>query len=364
MILGQHGSEVRHITDSEEYDFIDNYRKIRDCIENSVDTSVIVVGDVMLDRYIYGFANNLNTTAPVPVLKETNRKSGAGAAAHVARSLHDLGLKPSLFAAIGDDSEGMELEDSLERIGIDTSNLVMIEGRKTTVKTRLIGSRESLVHNQQILLRWDKEDSEPLQEELQKHILDSVLNAIPESNIVVISDYGKGVINPSAAKQIISCAKSAKVPVIFDPKLTGLPYSHGSDAVLFQSRGMELMRRRLNYESKNETAQHLIKENNWGGLFVIEGKDGVKLHRLDEEVINIPCNLSQTMQQIGLLDAAAAALCVSLSNGLQMSDGAILVNAACECVLQGEDMDGYVLTKKGLSTRLDEIAWQMQISQR
>ena len=136
MILGQHGSEVRNITDSEEYDFIDNYRKIRDCVVSLVDTSVIVVGDVMLDRYIYGFANNLNTTAPVPVIKETNRKSGAGAAAHVARSLHDLGLKPSLFAAIGDDSEGMELEDSLERIGIDTSNLVMIEGRENNCENK------------------------------------------------------------------------------------------------------------------------------------------------------------------------------------------------------------------------------------
>ncbi|RAH15040.1 MAG: hypothetical protein CMB56_003785 [Methanobacteriota archaeon] len=318
----------------------------------------------MLDRYIYGFANNLNTTAPVPVLKETDRKSGAGAAAHVARSLFDLGLKPKLFAAIGDDAEGIELEESLEKIGIDTSNIVMIEGRETTVKTRLIGSRESLVQNQQILLRWDKEDSQPLEPELQKHIVDSVLKAIPDTNIVVISDYGKGVINPEAAQKIITCAQYNRIPVIFDPKLTGLPYSYGSDAVLFQSRGMELMRRRLNYDTTNETAQHLIEQNNWGGLFVIEGKDGVKLHRLGEDVINVPCSLSQTLQQIGLLDAAAAALCVSFSNGLEMSDGAILVNAACECILQGEDLDGYVLTKKGLSTRLDEIAWQMQISQR
>lgn len=318
----------------------------------------------MLDRYIYGFANNLNSTAPVPVLKETGRQSGAGAAAHVARSLHDLGLKPLLFAAIGNDPEGVELEESLESIGIDTSNLIMLEDRKTTVKTRIIGSRESLVHNQQMLLRWDSEDSEPLQEELQKPILDAVLKAIPESNIVVISDYGKGVITPNAAKKIISCAKSAKIPVIFDPKLTGLPYSNGSDAVLFQSRGMELMRRRLNYETTDETAQYLLTENKWGGLFVIEGKDGVTLHRSGTESLTVPCNLSQTLQQIGLLDAAAAALCVSLSNGLDMDDGAVLVNAACECILQGEDMEAYVLTKKGLGTRLDEMAWQMQISQR
>ncbi|MED5272093.1 MAG: PfkB family carbohydrate kinase [Candidatus Thermoplasmatota archaeon] len=352
------------ITDAEEYDVIDNFKKLRDCVENSANKSVIVVGDVMLDRYIFGFANNLNHTAPVPVLKETGRQSGAGAAAHVARSLHDLGLKPLLFSAIGNDSNGVELEESLENIGIDTSNLIMIEGRKTTVKTRLIGSRESLVHNKQMLLRWDSEDSEPLQEELQKPILDAVLKAIPDSNIVVISDYGKGVINPNAAKEIISSAKSANVPVIFDPKLTGLPYSNGSDAVLFQSRGMELMRRRLNYETTDETAQHLLEEHKWGGLFVIKGKDGVTLHRLDMDSVTIPCNLSQTLQQIGLLDAAAAALCVSLAHGLDVDDGAVLVNAACECVLQGEDMDGYVLTKKGLATRLDETAWQMQISQR
>ncbi len=363
-ILGLHGSEVIIITDSEEYDLIDHFIKIRDCVEGSTNKSVIVIGDVMLDRYIYGFANNLNHTAPVPVLKETERQSGAGAAAHVARSLHDLGLKPLLFAAIGNDPEGDELEKSLEDLGIDTSNLTMIEGRKTTVKTRLIGSRESLVHNKQIMLRWDSEDKEPLQDELQKPILDSVLEAIPHSNIVVISDYGKGVINPDAAKKIISAAKSANVPVIFDPKLTGLPYSKGSDAVLFQSRGMELMRRRLNYENTDQTAQQLLQENDWGGLFVIGGKDGVTLHRPEKDSLVVPCTLTQTLQQIGLLDAAAAALCVSLTNQLDMDDGAILVNAACECILQGEDLDSYVLTKKGLTTRLDETAWQMQISQR
>ena len=363
-ILGLHGSEVIIITDSEEYDLIDHFIKIRDCVEGSTNKSVIVIGDVMLDRYIYGFANNLNHTAPVPVLKETERQSGAGAAAHVARSLHDLGLKPLLFAAIGNDPEGDELEKSLEDLGIDTSNLTMIEGRKTTVKTRLIGSRESLVHNKQIMLRWDSEDKEPLQDELQKPILDSVLEAIPHSNIVVISDYGKGVINPDAAKKIISKAKSANVPVIFDPKLTGLPYSKGSDAVLFQSRGMELMRRRLNYENTDQTAQQLLQENDWGGLFVIGGKDGVTLHRPEKDSLVVPCTLTQTLQQIGLLDAAAAALCVSLTNQLDMDDGAILVNAACECILQGEDLDSYVLTKKGLTTRLDETAWQMQISQR
>ena len=363
-ILGLHGSEVIIITDSEEYDLIDHFKKIRDCVEGSTNKSVIVIGDVMLDRYIYGFANNLNHTAPVPVLKETERQSGAGAAAHVARSLHDLGLKPLLFAAIGNDPEGDELEKSLEDLGIDTSNLTMIEGRKTTVKTRLIGSRESLVHNKQIMLRWDSEDKEPLQHELQKPILDSVLEAIPHSNIVVISDYGKGVINPDAAKKIISAAKSANVPVIFDPKLTGLPYSKGSDAVLFQSRGMELMRRRLNFENTDQTAQQLLQENDWGGLFVIGGKDGVTLHRPEKDSLVVPCTLTQTLQQIGLLDAAAAALCVSLTNQLDMDDGAILVNAACECILQGEDLDSYVLTKKGLTTRLDETAWQMQISQR
>jgi D-beta-D-heptose 7-phosphate kinase/D-beta-D-heptose 1-phosphate adenosyltransferase len=364
VIVGHHGSEVIIITNTENYDAIDNFREIRDCVENSSETSAIVIGDVMLDRYVYGFANNLNSTAPVPVLKETGRELGAGAAAHVARSLHGLGMKTLLFSAIGDDSDGVELEESLEKLGIDTTNIIMLEGRKTTVKTRLIGSRESLVHNKQMLLRWDSEDSEPLQEELQKPILDAVLAAIPESNIVVISDYGKGVINPNAAKKIMSCAKSANVPVIFDPKLTGLPNSYESDAVLFQSRGMELMRRRLNYDTTDETAQHLIEENKWRALFVIGGKDGVTLHRSGMDSITVPCTLSQTLQQIGLLDAAAAALCVSLSQGLDMPDGAILVNAACECVLQGEDMEGYVLTKKGLATRLDETAWQMQISQR
>ena len=163
---------------------------------------------------------------------------------------------------------------------------------------------------------------------------------------------------------MISAATKKNIPVIFDPKLTGLNRARGATAVVFQSRGMQLMQQRMASASIEKLAQEMLVEYGWQAIFVIGGEDGVVLHRADIEPVVHPCRLDMSLQQIGLLDAAAAALGLTFAHQLGLEDGAELVNAACECVLQAEDSEGFVLTKRRLITRLDEIAWQMQISQR
>jgi len=343
---------------------MDHLRELRGCIEGPKEAVVIVVGDVMLDRYVYGYANSLNSTAPVPVLVETERRADAGAAAHVARSLHDLGLATRLFAVVGDDDEGVELEESLGEAGVDTKDLAMVEGMLTSLKTRLIGRRKSLVSNQQMLLRWDRDNLDGLEAAVRDPIISSAIMAIPDADVLVISDYGNGLITDQSAVDLVEAANSAGIPVIFDPKLTGLDRSRGATAVIFQSRGMRLMQQRMAAESIDRLAQDMLEEHDWQAVFVIGGEDGVVLHRPEVESIVHPCRLDVSLQEIGLLDAAAAALGLTFAHGLDLEDGAELVNAACECVLQAEDSREFVLTKRGLITRLDEAAWQMQISQR
>ena len=350
--------------DEAEWVIHDGLQATREQVEDMAPSLVILVGDVMLDRYIYGYANNLNPRAPVPVLKETHREQGAGAAAHVARGLHSLNLEVSLSGAVGDDKSGQDLMEVLEEGGVSANGIAVIEDWVTTVKTRLIASRESLISNKQMMLRWDQEASEDVPEEVASLLAQQAIEGLADAGALVISDYGKGVVNDETAEILISTAKAMSTPVICDPKLTGLHRTEGADAVLFESRGLELMRRRLGESTSALAAARLVQEYQWKALIVLGGQNGVQIYNDEGEVINVECTLTSPKQQIGLIDAAVVAVVAARILRLSDADMANLVNAASECILQAEDAEHFALDRKTLCTRLDETAWNMQVSQR
>ena len=131
---------------------------------------------------------------------------------------------------------------------------------------------------------------------------------IPNSSCLILSDYGLGVLNDQGAERLISVAKKHNVPIIADPKLTGLHRTHGVDWVLFQSKGLELMRRRLGAATGAEAATLLLESNDWKHLLILEGQDGVTIHSRDAETVHVQCMLEEIRQMIGLIDAAAVAV--------------------------------------------------------
>ena len=339
-------------------------QEMRKKIESIRNCKITLIGDIMLDRYVFGYANNLNSTAPVPVLKETHRVQSVGAAAHAARGAQSLGLTPFLHGIIGDDEAGLEVERSLQNEGVSANNLVMVEGRKTTIKTRMIASRESLIRNKQLLLRWDEEDKESVPPDVTAALMDNCIQSLSESKALIISDYGKGVLDDELVKGLLSKCKELGIPSICDPKLTGLHRTKGADAILFQSRGMDIMTKRLELPDRESAANRLLDEYGWGSLFVIGGDQGVTLYQPGKTFEHYPCTLTTPLQQIGMLDAAAVALAAGLTMEMSPSECAIIVNAACECILLAEDSSNFALTQRALATRLDETAWKLQISQR
>jgi len=342
----------------------DGLQNARKSVENMAPSLIVLVGDVMLDRYIYGYANNLNPRAPVPVLKETHREQGAGAAAHVARGLHSLQLEVALFGVVADDEAGGDVVDALEEVGISADGIVVLEDWRTTVKTRFIASRESLIENKQMMLRVDEEANSEIPEQVANILSTSASSRLVDAKGLVLSDYGKGAVNDETAKSLMAKAKEIGVPVICDPKLTGLHRTRGADAVIFESRGLELMRRRLFKATADEAAAELVEEHGWGALLVLGGQNGVDMYKQDGSHLHVGCSLPSPRQQIGLIDAAAVAVVVSHILNLSDLDMAHLVNAACECILQAEDAEHFAIDRRTLCTRLDEIAWSMQISQR
>ena len=353
------------VISEEEWVTHDNLQKLRRVVEGLEAKKVVLVGDVMLDRYVHGYANNLDPTAAVPVLKETYRQQGAGAAAHVARGLLSFGLQPELFAVVGDDDAGRELLELLDDEGVPTGGIVVIEGRKTTVKTRLIAARESLINQKQLLMRWDSEESEPLKEDACSAIIDQACAALTHAAVLVISDYGKGVLSDSGAHRLVAAATKAGIPIISDPKLTGMHRIRGAQVAIMKARGLNLMRRRIGLEVASEAANAILNENDIDSLLVAGGEDGTTLYKSDGTSLHIPCTATNPRQQIGLLDAANVAMTTALSAGLSLEQGCLLANSACEVILAGDSTSmETVLSARALATRLDEVAWSMHISQR
>mgnify|MGYP001158268512 CR=1 FL=1 len=342
---------------------VDRLKRLRLLLDEIDGSKVTLIGDTMLDRYHHGFSNNLNSTAPVPVMKVIRSEESPGASAHIALGLNSLGMDVRFHCCIGDDPEGSSISYMLSTEGISTDQIIVVQSRKTLTKIRFYGSRESLLEKSQILLQADRGPQEPLSSDVSEALATSALESLKDSCALVISDYDKGVIDESGSHLLIRKAHKIGIPVIVDPKLTGLEKSRNATVVLFEIRGLELLRRRSMLEGSRETAAHLIESYGWDSLVVLGGVNGVTLYQSDGSVLFFPCMSPAPEQQIGLHDAAATALAAALGHGYSMTDATTLAAAACECVLTAESSHEFV-DKDTLGLWLDELSWQMQISER
>ena len=340
----------------------DSLARLISLLESIDGSKVTLIGDTMLDRYHHGFANNLNSTAPVPVLKIIDSDESPGASAHIAIGLTSFGMDVSFHTAVGDDAEASSITTSLKSKDIRIENIIRVKDRPTLTKIRFFASRESLLDRRQILLQADRGPNETLDESIASSLTDSALTNIPDSCALVISDYDKGVVTKDGAQILIEAATSSGIPAIVDPKLTGLEKSRGATVVIFEKRGMSLLARRIGL-SDDDAAKYLLDEYSWQGILVLGGIHGMYLHQNDQDSIFMPCMAPTAEQQIGMHDAAAASLAAALGSGLSLYDAALLASAACDCVLSATSGRDYI-DRATLALWLDELSWQMRISDR
>ena len=195
----------------------DSLARLISLLESIDGSKVTLIGDTMLDRYHHGFANNLNSTAPVPVLKIIDSDESPGASAHIAIGLTSFGMDVSFHTAVGDDAEASSITTSLKSKDIRIENIIRVKDRPTLTKIRFFASRESLLDRRQILLQADRGPNETLDESIASSLTDSALTNIPDSCALVISDYDKGVVTKDGAQILIEAAKNSGIPAIVDP---------------------------------------------------------------------------------------------------------------------------------------------------
>ena len=185
--------------------------------------SILVVGDLMLDHYLWGKTDRISPEAPVPVIDVQDESEVLGGAGNVVNNLIALGANVSVASAIGQDENGRRLAKMLKSLGVKTDALIAEPSRKTTRKSRVIASHQQVV-------RFDSETRQAISKEIEEKILASVERQLFITDTILLSDYGKGVLSPRLTQQIIQLARGSGVKVLVDPK--GRDYSKYRGATL------------------------------------------------------------------------------------------------------------------------------------
>ncbi len=196
-----------------------NYDRLLDTVNSLGNPNILLVGDFMMDSYIYGDALRISPEAPVPVLKVLDKKNCCGGAASVSVDLEALGAKAICIGVVGNDSNGLELLNLLKQANADTDGILKIDGRPTICKQRLVGLAQHR-HRQQ-LMRIDEECTDGLNAQQYDELFEIFKSKLAQADIVCIQDYDKGLIGTEFCQRIIKESKNANVKIIVDPPANG-----------------------------------------------------------------------------------------------------------------------------------------------
>ncbi len=246
--------------------------------------NIMLVGDFMLDKYVWGEVNRISQEAPIPVLNVASEEIRPGGAGSVASNLAHLGANIFCYGTIGNDNEGRLLLDNLNDLGVDTEGIVQDSDRPTTVKVRMMGHLQSAGKGIQQLLRIDYEKTEDIEEEKQEVIINKIEDKIQQVDIVLISDMNKGLLSRRILDAVIKSGKDHNVPVIVDPGLTkDYGIYRGATAITpnrFETKlstGIKI----TDVNSMKSAGRKLLEENLFEYIIITADKDGMFLYSRD-----------------------------------------------------------------------------------
>jgi len=301
--------------------------ELPDAIHRLARASVLVIGDAMLDRYVYGSVRRVSPEAPVPILAEERELAMPGGAGNVVRNLTALGAAAAFISVVGDDQAGSDLTGLIGGQPNVEPWLLVEGGRTTTVKTRYIA-------NGQQLLRADREQVAPIAPHLAERVLRIARDAMAATSITVLSDYRKGVLSGGLSAQLIAAAHQAGRRVIVDPKGSDYAIYAGAD-VITPNRAELAEAAHMPAETEAEivaAAQALRERHGFGTVLVTRAEDGMSL--IDPaEVQHFPAEAAEVFDVSGAGDTVLATLAAGLAVHLPMAIAARLANIAAGIVV-------------------------------
>lgn len=294
-----------------------------DKVAQAETVEILCVGDIMLDRFVYGQVERISPEAPIPVLKIEREDAMLGGAGNVVRNLLSLGTNARFCGLIGEDEAGSQVAALLNEDDRCCANLLMDSTRPTSLKTRFMAS------NQQ-MLRTDSEQVGPLSETQHRDLILDVAEGLGAAKVMVLSDYGKGVLHGENAIDLIALAKKADIPVIVDPK--GTDYSKYRGATLVTPNRKELTEAsRMPCDSDHAivaAARHIIDSCGIENVLATRSQDGMTLVTKGGDVVHLPTEAREVFDVSGAGDTVVASLALMLALGGSLADSAKLANVA------------------------------------
>ena len=291
-----------------------------ECLGNS---RVACVGDVMLDRFVYGRVERTSPEAPVPILSADHDVYMLGGAGNVVRNLVSLGARATLLSVIGDDEVGRRLTGMVGREERVEPHLLVERGRLSTEKTRFVAGGQQL-------LRADSETTEAIAARSAESLIGLARDAFAAADVVVLSDYAKGVLTPDLVRRLIETARSAGRPVVVDPK--GRDYTRYAGATVLTPNRAELgVAAGESLEDDDAivaACRRLIECHGVGAILVTRSRDGMTLVAGDGRVAHLTAEAREVFDVSGAGDTVVATLAAALGQGVALADAAQLANAA------------------------------------
>ncbi|ACZ12828.1 D-glycero-beta-D-manno-heptose-7-phosphate kinase [Sulfurospirillum deleyianum] len=288
--------------------------------------SLLVIGDVMLDHYLWGKCERISPEAPVQVVDVQKESVLLGGAGNVVNNLLSLGANVSVLSVVGDDENGNELLAMLEALGADAKGIVRQEGRKTSKKSRVIASHQQVV-------RFDSESKDEINEASSLALLRACEAYLPQVDAILLSDYGKGVLTPSFTCNIISLAKKHDKPLLVDPK--GDDYSKYRGATLITPNKKEASiasKIAIKDEESLKKAGNFLKESlDLAYAIITLSEDGMAI--FGNTFHKMPTVAREVYDVTGAGDTVLASLAYALTCGLSMQEAASFANAAAAVVV-------------------------------
>ncbi len=307
------------------------------------DQSVLVIGDVMLDRFVYGEVNRISPEGPIPVLLSTREERMLGGAGNVIANLRGLGAHATAVAVIGADEDGHAVRALIEGAGASSAGLLAVADRPTISKTRFISGHQQM-------LRVDGERAVALPDTIEDALIANIRAQVPQHKAVVLSDYGKGVLSARVIDAAISTAKAQGIPVIVDPK--GSDYSRYRGASVVTPNRKELAEATGGLptgsdEEVEAAALQLIASSGIEAVVATRSQDGMSVMESGRPVQHFRTQALEVFDVSGAGDTVVAVVAACLASGVALGDAARLANVA----------GGIVVAKVGTSIiKADELA--------
>lgn len=318
-------------------------KNLKEIIKRFNKAKVLVIGDLILDEFIWGKVERISPEAPVPVVWAEKRSFIPGGAANVASNIVALDAGSCLIGAVGEDKNADVLLSEIRKRKVSTKGVFAEKGRHTTVKTRIVAGHQQVV-------RLDWEHTHALAAESNRKILKFIEKNIPDFDAVIIEDYGKGVVNASLLSEVITLTHRYKKIITVDPKEENFLFYRGVSAITPNRRELENAVRNLKLKDTtnrfqyhndrlfddteiNKAAEQILRYLGLDSLLVTLGEQGMRLFEKNRQATHIPTVAQEVFDVSGAGDTVIAVFTLALASGAAKAQAAHLANYAAGIVV-------------------------------